>query len=278
MRIAVLLTSYNRKKTTLASLARLFMQKCEAELVAFVVDDNSPDGTYDAVASEFPKVRLLRGSGDLFWCGGMRMAFEAALAEDFDQYLWLNDDTILDPDALARLLATYRALNDPTAILVGSTRDSTTGALTYGGVVRSSRVHPMKFKLVPPADHPQECETINGNCVLIPREAAALVKNLSSEFRHAIGDFDYGLRARKLGCRIYVAPGFYGTCSTNSDAGTFRDRTKPLSSRWKHLTSNKGLPPGEYLIYVRRHGGPLWPIFWAMPYVRTVVSSVFRRN
>ena len=31
-------------------------------------------------------------------------------------------------------------------------------------------------------------------------------------FRHALGDFDYGMRARKLGVQSVVAPGILGEC------------------------------------------------------------------
>ena len=276
MRTAALLTSFNRRTTTLASLERLMGQRCNFNLSIFLVDDNSSDGTADAVEANLPEVRLIRGNGDLFWCGGMRAAFGAALREDFDFYLWLNDDTILDPDALDRLFAAYAAVEDEKAIIVGSTQDPETGELTYGGVVRTSRLHPLKFRIIEPADHPLPCDTVNGNFVLIPRAVAAVTGNMS-EFRHSMADYDYGLRARAAGCSIYVAPGTLGKCSRNSDLGTFRDGNRPLSKRWEQLLSKKGLPPRDYLRYSRRHAGLLWPMYWAMPYVRVIFSSIFGR-
>jgi GT2 family glycosyltransferase len=280
-RIATLLTCYNRKATTLASLSRLFAQNlpCGDELWVYLVDDNSSDGTADAVRARFPQVRLLHGNGDLFWCGGMRYAFSEALQEDFDFYLWLNDDTHLETDAVARMLAAYVAVTidgDTKAIIVGSTRDPNSGEPTYGGVVRSSRIHPMKYRLVEPGEEARPCNTMNGNCVLIPRAVAAVVRNLSSEFRHGMGDFDYGLRARQVGCSVWVAPGYVGFCARNSVFGGFEDPRLSVAKRWQHLMSHKGLPPSEYRAYLRMHGGPFWPIFWAMPYARVVLKSLFR--
>jgi GT2 family glycosyltransferase len=277
--IAALLTSYNRKATTLASLDRLFSQQTTAELTVFLVDDNSPDGTADAVQKQFPQVRLLPGDGNLFWCGGMRCAFDAALKEGFDFYLWLNDDTLLEPDAVARMLAAYQSLaaENERAIVVGSTRDPQTGVHTYGGVVRSSRIHPNKYRLQEPGDKPLPCDTMNGNCVLIPSAVAAVVHSLSPEFQHGMGDFDYGLRARKAGCAVWVAPGYIGDCAANGASGGFEDARLAMYSRWRHMMSNKGLPPREYLVYMRRHGGSGWPLYWAMPYVRVIVSSLFAR-
>jgi GT2 family glycosyltransferase len=224
-------------------------------------------------------VRVLQGNGNLFWCGGMRLAFDAALKDDFAFYLWLNDDTLLESDAVARLLVTHQSLaaaGNERAIVVGSTRDPQTGELTYGGLVRSSRIHPLKYRLLKPGDKPIRCDTMNGNCVLIPRAVAAVVHNLSEEFRHGIGDFDYGLRARKAGCTVWIAPGYIGTCGWNDMTGGFLDPRSPLRKRWQHMKSDKGLPPGEYLTYARRHAGGLWPLFWALPYVRVVLGALLR--
>ena len=278
MRIAVLLTCYNRKATTLASLARLFEQDSTDELSVFLVDDNSPDGTAEAVRAQFPRVRVLQGDGNLFWCGGMRLAFASAMEEDYAFYLWLNDDTALERDALARLLATYQLItrdNSECAIVVGSTRDPQTGAHTYGGLVRSSRIHPMKYRLVEPGGQPRRCETMHGNCVLIPRSVAVLVRNLSPEFQHSVGDIDYGVRACKAGCSIWVAPGYIGTCAWNDVSGGFLDSRLPLRSRWRHMMSAKGLPPGEHMTYMRRHGGRMWLVFWILPYMRVIFESLF---
>ncbi len=279
-RIAVLLACHNRKAATLSSLARLQEQDTAAQLEVFLVDDASSDGTAEAVRARFPQVRMLRGSGQLFWCGAMRRALATALERDFDFYLWLNDDTTLDLDAVRRLLEAHEGIagkGSQPAIVVGSTRDPRTGEPTYGGVVRASRLHPLKYRLLAPGAEPRPCHSMNGNCVLIPRDAAARAGNLSPEFSHGIGDFDYGLRARRAGCGLWVVPATVGTCARNSAEGGFRDPRLPWRERLRAMFSRKGLPPGEYLAYARRHGGPLWPFYWALPYAHTVVACLFRR-
>jgi GT2 family glycosyltransferase len=74
------------------------------------VDDGSTDDTATAVSQRFPQVKILQGTGSLFWNGGMRIAFAQALQHDYDYYLWLNDDTVLYPNALETLLTTAQTL------------------------------------------------------------------------------------------------------------------------------------------------------------------------
>ena len=123
---------------TLETLDSLFNQKQleNLDMTVYLVDDGSRDGTGHAVAQRFPQVCLLQGDGSLFWNGGMRKAFAEALVNGFDGYLWFNDDTLLEEDALHRLVACATDIGDSSgpAIVVGSIRHPHTGEWTYGGV------------------------------------------------------------------------------------------------------------------------------------------------
>jgi GT2 family glycosyltransferase len=275
--IAVLLTSHNRREQTLACLKSLHATTIPGiAVVVHLVDDASTDGTMEEVAAAFPDVEITVGSGDLFWGGGMRLAFNRAVPAGPDFLLWLNDDVVLDPCALERLLATYATLcaeRQPLSLVVGSTRDPRTGKTTYGGVQRTSRLRRMVFSLIEPTDTPQTCETMNGNIVLIPRSVYSVVGNTDERFTQAMGDFDYGLRAHYAGCQVFVAPGHYGTCSLNPLEGTFRDTTLNRRQRFRHVVSMKGLPPAEWAAFCRRHGGPLWPALAISPYFRLITGK-----
>ncbi len=277
-RIAVLMTCHNRQEKTLASLKALCKQVLAPQVLVqiYLVDDGSTDNTAEAVRTNYPEVYVLRGDGSLFWNGGMRLAFSASLKVGYEYYLWLNDDTLLEPDALSNLLDTHSyvvAQGSLNSIVVGSTRDQLTRELTYGGV--QSGWHPLKFKLVEPGDKPRMSKTMHGNCVLIPHVVVERVGNLDEAFTHNAGDLDYGLRARKLGCSVWVAPGYVGICSTNPLNGTWKDKHLPLHERLKKVVQPKALPPQERKIFAKRHAGSFWYVYWAFPYVRVLTSSLF---
>ncbi len=274
MRVAVIISVHNRKAKTLACLESFFYQQNlpqELTIQVLMVDDGSTDGTSDAVHAQFPTIRILPGTGNLFWCGGMRMAFGTALKEDFDFYLWLNDDTILVPDALTRILRTSFNF-DHRAIVVGSTQDPQSGELTYGGVKRLHRWKPLRFTRISPASSPIPVETMNGNVVLIPRIVAHNIGNLDPIFTHGIGDYDYGLRAQKAGFNVYLAPGYYGFCKRNPDI--IKTEGVSFQKYWASVISYKGLPPKEWHVFAKRYAGIFWFMFWASPYIR----ALFKRT
>lgn len=269
--IAVLVTSHDRREHTLACLAAVRGQRVPgASIDVVLVDAGSADRTAAAVRDRFPDARVIERGPDLFWNGGMRVAWAAAREQRPDAYLWLNDDTVLDDDAVARLLEVHERY--PDRIVVGATRDPETGAVTYSGVARPEpRWRPLSFVRVEPGSHPRPVETMNGNCVLVPASVADRVGGLDARFTHGIGDFDYGLRARDAGVGILLAPGTVGTCAANPVV-----HGRSVRRELAHLRGPKGLPPSEWRTFVRRWAGPLWPLYAVTPYLRPIRRRLSR--
>lgn len=278
MRLAAVLAAHNRRPTTLRCLEALHRQDADGiDLVVYLLDDGSTDGTAGAVAERFPDTRILTGDGSLYWNGGMRRALGAALADGHDAYLLLNDDTELLPSALRVLLETSADRHEaggPRPIVVGSTHDPDSGVLTYGGLRRTSRVRPLRFTRVIPGPTSLPADTFEGNCVLVPAEVAHQLGNLDPSFVHAIGDNDYGLRATTQGFEIWVAPGTVGACGGNP-LPPFGQGS--LGSELRALTSRKQLPPRDWAVFARRWAGPAWPVYWASPYLRRAAASASTR-
>lgn len=253
--MAVLIASHNRASHTLACLAALFGQvQSRARITVHLVDDGSTDGTPELVAGQYEGVQLQRGTGELYWAAAMALAEGAAAKADPDFFLWLNDDTVMDPDCLALLLKVHD--EHPDAIVVAATRDPGTGQLTYGGRVLLA-AHPQRFRQLPVSTEVQACDTFNGNCVLVPRSAHLRVGMIDGSFPHAYADDDYGLRARSAGVPVLQAPGTLATCTDHK-----RGPLPPgLGARWRYLQSPKGLPVSAQLRYLRRHGDWRWP-YW----------------
>lgn len=266
-RVTVLMTSFNRREGTLACLRSLMFSDTPAALRVILVDDSSSDGTAGAVLHAFPDVTLVEGTGSLYWAGGMRVAFERAREEPFDYLLWLNDDVVLADDAVANLIRTEGELRPHRGpcIVVGALRDPTTGSTTYSGVARRG-LRRAAFEQIPPGLAPRRADTMNGNVVLVPRLVAQRLGTFDPVYRHAIADYDYGLRAAAAGIETWIAPTFVGTCSRNGPPDARRG-----GEGLRAIMAPKRLPPRAWLLFTRRHTGTLWPVYWASPYVRAML-------
>lgn len=249
LNIAVLLTCHNRKNKTVECLYALHAQQglnINYNLEVFLVDDNSTDGTAKQITVQFPKVKIINGNGNLYWNRGMYLAWKTASAEkNFDYYLWLNDDTFLFSNALNLLLLAKSENN----IIAGATKSINSQLVTYGGFANTN------LQLVPNGGL-QECNHINGNCVLIPKAVFNLLGNLDPIFHHALGDFDYGLRARKQGIKLLLTSDFVGTCETHSTIPQWRSTSVNILKRFKFLYSpTSGCHPPQYFVFDKRHNG-----------------------
>lgn len=275
MTIAVLLTCYNRKAKTISCLKSLFAADLPAHcnLSVFLVDDGSTDGTSDEVKKNFPKVNIIKGDGQLYWSGGMRLAWEtASKAQDFDFYLWLNDDTLIDDFAINELLGCYLAAKKETlnqSIIVGACRESSDCTVfSYGGRNEDGPLIP-NGKI-------QECKYINGNVVLISKEIFKKLGNLSSEYTHSIGDFDYGLSAIHKGIKCYTTTKYIAVCPQNISFAWSNPET-PLFERIKLLYSPKGLNLKEYIIFRKKFWGWKWIIFTLKVYLKVIAPSLYNK-
>ncbi|MBD2504260.1 glycosyltransferase family 2 protein [Anabaena azotica] len=271
--IAVIMTCHNRRNTTLTCLQALYQQKHHFDV--YLTDDGSSDGTAEAVKAKYPQVNILQGNGNLFWVGGMHLAFGKAMQNNYDYYMWLNDDTYLEPNALDKLLEVHQNLTAqgyPDSIVVGSTQDPITKKATYGGAVKSQKWYSNKFEFLEPTLEVQRCDAMYGNCVLIPQSVTAKVGNIDTAFIHSLGDLDYALRARKLGCHVWVAPGHIGTCTKNSVRNSWVDPNLNILERLKKVSHIKGFPIKPWATFCSRHSGAFWIFYFFLPYIRAIIG------
>jgi glycosyltransferase involved in cell wall biosynthesis len=274
-RVNAILTAHDRRDLTLACLRSFFAQNVpRTELRAVVVDDGSSDGTADAVSEAFPAAEVITGTGDLFWARGMATAEAVAVQGAPDYLLWLNDDVSLYPGALQRLLGVAEIPRERPVLVAGAVCDPLTGVTTYGGMWRRDW-HPLRYSLVEPLEVPVTVDTVHGNVLLVPRRTYLALGGIDGNFAHSYADNDYGLRLRRAGGENVLTAGHVGTCAPNNVIAASLDPTLPLSARWKFLHSRKGRPLGSQVRFLRRHGGPFWPIYLLPPYVRLLAGRSF---
>lgn len=249
--ISILLCCHNRKAATLRCLSAVYKQIDNDDLNAKVVlvDDGSMDGTSQAVIENFPKVRLIRGSGDLFWSGGMRMAYEHADPSDF--FLWLNDDVIPYEGSILKMLKL--AIKEKNkVVMTGAVKSSSSNKVAYGGMRRTSRRR-LRFCVLEPFEKRIVCDTTNGNFVLIPSGIYKAVGNIDPYFVHAHGDIDFGLRVRKAGFEILLSHNYVGEVETRFlEQRVYRDG-QGIKDRVKLITDIKALHPKEWWFLCKRH-------------------------
>lgn len=273
-KLAVLLTVHNRKQKTLDCLRGLFRQEMpeDCSLEVYLTDDGCTDGTPEAVKREFPQVNIVEGDGNLFWNRGMYRAWEtAANSEDYDFYLWLNDDTVLLPGALKALV--QEAAEKPDSVIVGSTRSSIDSEkLTYGGQFYGRQIMPNGYL--------QKCQTFNGNIVLVSKAIFHLIGNLDWAYRHAIGDLDYGWMVTRSGKHNYISKTFRGICDRNPRPPKWTLPEVAFRGRWRNYHSPLGYgQPGPLFHFNKKNFGLLKAVkVWTSNHLRLFFPWIWTKK
>lgn len=244
MRIAALLTCFNRKEKTKRCLSSLFsiLPNCDV----YLVDDGSTDKTVDMVHSLFPKVNVINGNGNLFWSRGMYTAWKEAVKGKYDYYLWLNDDIELYPYFFEELLECNRQKGSD-CIITGLIEDFEKTTILYGGSDENKT-------LIQANGSPQKVTHMNGNVVLVPESVVDKIGIMDPKLHHDLGDVDYGLTAIENGINVYttrkpVAAGY------SNDFCRVRKWGVSLKQRLRKLNSPLGSPPSINFYFRKKHYG-----------------------
>ena len=153
---------------------------------------------------------IVETGGNLGFAGGNNVGLRFARARGDCDYVWLlNNDTVIDPHALAELVRT--AERDERVGMVGSTLryyDEPERVQAYGGgrVVRwngSTRHHDETFS--GPLDA-LEPDYITGGSLLLRRELLEAVGEMDDRYFLYSEEVDWCLRSREQGWRLAFAP------------------------------------------------------------------------
>ncbi len=260
--LAVLITCFNRKEKTLTCLRNLYkayeVNNGDFSISLFITDDGCTDGTVESVLTEFSNkdVTILRGSGSLYWAGGMRYSWTAALKKDFDGYLLINDDTYV----CSNIFSDMRIANDYSlkefgmeGVYIGSTESITHKNITYGGSNFLNRWKLNEHRVIPNGIYPQECEVGNANIMFVSKNIVQKIGILSDSLFHAAADYDYTLMAKKRKLPVLVTSNICGICENDHpvDFHTFKD--KSLFQRKKFAYSPSGFHFHDYIEFNKRN-------------------------
>lgn len=201
----------------LESVARL-----EPPLVGevIVVDNGSRDGTAELVRRRFPQVRVVENAANL---GFTRATNQAIRLGGGEQILWLNPDTVLQPNSLAHLQAHLsahpeagvvgpRVLNEDGSFQPQCRRGLPTpwAALCYLLGLHRWRSGDARFNgyLLGhlPADQPMQVAAVSGCCLLARRRVWDAIGPLDEAIFGFGEDVEWCVRARNAGWQVWYVP------------------------------------------------------------------------
>ena len=270
--ITVIMTCFNRREKTVKCVESLILGNPEYELSFIVLDDNSSDGTVEALKKWGDQITILHGDGSSYWGGGMYKAIDYYLAanEKTPFVLLVNDDVDFYFNCIEQLI---KRTDNTDAVIVGATCDES-GEFSYGAMKLIEKRKNDLYTQVRPSIGKVVCDTFNCNCVLIPDGVIRKVGNFDPMYRHSLADLDYGFKIKRAGYKIFISESYVGVCNRNSNKNTWRDTSLTRLERIRKKESIKGSPFKQWFYFVNKNFGFLTAIRYSIsPYVRILLGK-----
>lgn len=277
-KIAALLTAFNRREKTIACLQHLFdaLEKYNREadnegiaLTVFLTDDGCTDGTAEAVRQTFAEkdIHILQGNGSLFWAGGMRLAWQAAIdsGTTWDFFLLLNDDTNVYHNMFAELFEANEygyqqtgryGLSSGIACQPGNKAEITYGGMNFVNKTKGRQT------ILQPSGKPQHIDMVHANILLVHASAIQTMGIFYDGYIHGCADIDYGMTAHRHQLPVFSTANVCGECECDHDTSKEEIRklmTMPLADR-KRFVNSPTHSDHDYLLFVRRNIPLRYPI------------------
>jgi len=225
-RISIVIVAWNALHFLRPCLRSLDQPAPFSDIEIFVVDNGSTDGSADAVAAEFPAVRLIRETENRGYPAANNIALRTILAEGRSDFvILLNSDTIV-LDRTVDLLADYLAGHPgvaavlPALVLpdgrfqVGPCGYLPTARALFGYFFGLNKIFPVTSrsffidqKAVSRRVPFLPVEWLSGACLALRRETIERIGLMSEDYFFYAEDLDWGRRMKDAGLVLHYWPG-----------------------------------------------------------------------
>lgn len=277
--VSVVIVNWNTRNLLSDCLKSVFSQTHSYHLEVWVVDNNSPDGSAEMVANDFPEVKLIANTQNIGFAPANNQALRACTG---DYILLLNPDTVILDGAIDKLGQWYELhekerLGIVTCKLLnadGSLQKSVNSFYSFWSTLLENRFLSgflAKFKasskiLESHWEHNKikDIDWAYGAVMFFSRKVFEKVGLLDEQFYIYAEEIDYFMRVRKLGLRSVFLPDvtithFGGSSSKQKRAAMFIQNYK---SFYLFLRKHYGL----FSYWAYRLRAQLYLLFWFIRY------------
>lgn len=242
MEIAVAVVSYNARDALEACLSSVFGSANRKQLEVIVVDNASSDGSATMIRESFPQATLMESSDNVGFARASNLAWRRAQSE---LVVFLNSDTIVPPQALARLVEMMNTRRD--IGVLGPLLRNTDGSVQMSFGKMMSLTAELRQKIVdggyrdgrgPLRSYVErlhaterDVDWVSGACLVTRRELLERSGGFDEAFFLYSEDVDLCARLRKQGFRVVFTPEVAITHHRGSSVSKERDKAWVASQR-----------------------------------------------
>jgi GT2 family glycosyltransferase len=244
--VYVVILNWNNAPDTIECIQSLRKSHYQ-RYIPLVVDNGSTNGSVEEIRSNFPSIDVIEIEANSGYAVGNNVGIQCALDNEADYVLILNNDTLVAPSMLGKLIEfaeskpnagmvgpkMYCANSDDTIFAAGSFIEWAKGKTYNRGMFQNSS----KMKGL---TAPDRVDFITGCGVLVSRKFLDMAGGFDPVYFLNYEDVDWGLRAWRLGFEVWYTPSavmwhkISGTLGQSSPANTYYMTRNGLLFFWRN--------------------------------------------
>jgi len=228
-KIALIVLNYKQAKLTIDTIKSLLqINHPKFDYQIFLVNNNPPDESLDIFEEKYghnKKINLISTGANLGYAGGNNFGIKIALRQNFDYYLIINNDVLVDKNFLYHLYKTAQSQKIPSIVgpkiyfapgyefhkdrykksEIGKVIWSAGGLMDwkniYGSNLGVDQVDKGQFDKIN-----TKLDFLTGCCFLIPKEILLHVGPFNEKYFMYLEDVEFCQRAKKLHYQLVYEP------------------------------------------------------------------------
>ena len=208
-KVMVVVLNYNGIQINEACLASLEAEGTPDVQVLFV-DNGSTDGSYEKARKAFPDFSYQQNGQNLFFAAGNNRGLETALARDAEYAFILNNDTVVEPGCVGKLLKFMEthaeaAACQPVLCQLDRPQIIASGGCRLGGIGKAWD-HACGCPVAKLSQEPFPVLGVTGGAMFVRASVLKSVGMFDESFKMYFEDVDLSLRMRNAGWELYCIP------------------------------------------------------------------------
>jgi GT2 family glycosyltransferase len=215
--VSIVIVSWNTRELLLAAIASVVADECAHQVEIVVVDNDSHDGSADAVASVYPHVRLIRNTSNVGFAAGVNAGLQTARGRHL---LLLNPDARVGAgaiDTLVDYLDSHAGVGIVGPHVIDEDGQSQVSAWRFPSPTNLLLSTTYLYKLFPQSTvlnrerlagnlSSGRVDAVSGCAFMIRRDVIRAIGMLDTGFFMYMEETDFCLRARRAGYEAHYVP------------------------------------------------------------------------
>ncbi|HPD67951.1 MAG TPA: glycosyltransferase [Ignavibacteriales bacterium] len=215
--LSIVIVNYNVKEFLINSIESIYKASSSINIEIIVVDNNSTDGSVEALQKNFPEVKIIANKFNAGFAKANNQGIEIAIGR---YILLLNPDTLVQENTFTTLIKFMdentnvgmcgcKILNPDGSLQLACRRSYPSLWVAFTKIVGLSSLFPKsklfgKYNLTYLDENKTyEVEAISGSFMFVRREVMDIVRELDEDFFMYGEDLDFCYRIKQAGYKIY---------------------------------------------------------------------------